>query len=164
MIFVTVGTQLPFERLIQAVDDWAGAHPNVPVTAQVGMTEYKPKHLHCVQGLTPQAYQEKLNAANLIVSHVGMGTIISGLSNAKPMILMPRLASLGEHRNDHQVATASKFSHFKLIDIVETPEQLKKAIGQRLDEKQDHTAEDLTVSPSLINALRGFVQGVKNDG
>src|SRR6185312_9191493 len=33
VIFVTVGTQLPFDRLIMAVDEWAGAAPGRRVFA-----------------------------------------------------------------------------------------------------------------------------------
>ena len=36
MIFVTVGTQLAFDRMIKAVDEWAGARGRTDVFAQVG--------------------------------------------------------------------------------------------------------------------------------
>ena len=35
MIFATVGTQLPFDRLIAAVDRWAGTRPGREVFAQI---------------------------------------------------------------------------------------------------------------------------------
>jgi len=36
MIFVTVGAQMAFDRLIRAVDAWAGVHPAVSVFGQIG--------------------------------------------------------------------------------------------------------------------------------
>jgi len=42
----------------------------------------------------------------LIVSHAGMGSIISALKFKKPIIIFPRMAEKGEHRNNHQFATA----------------------------------------------------------
>lgn len=44
--------------------------------------------------------------ASVIVSHAGMGSILTALRYRRPIIIMPRKADLGEHRNDHQLATA----------------------------------------------------------
>jgi UDP-N-acetylglucosamine transferase subunit ALG13 len=44
--------------------------------------------------------------ARLVVAHAGMGSVLSALKHRKPIIIVPRKASLGEHRNDHQLATA----------------------------------------------------------
>jgi len=48
VIFVTVGTQLPFDRLIRGVDLWAAEHPDIPVFGQTGTIAgdgYTPKHM-----------------------------------------------------------------------------------------------------------------------
>lgn len=165
MIFLTVGTQLPFERLIKAIDEWAADNPQVDVFAQVGTTEYKPKHMKVTEDLSPAEYQEKFNAASLVVSHVGMGTIISGLSIGKPMVLMPRQAKLGEHRNDHQLATAKKFERFDLIDIAHETSQLFTQLNARLESQKNtdtnYKSENLTVSPELSERLTGFLNEVK---
>ncbi len=39
-----------------------------------------------------------------------MGSILTALELEKPIIIFPRRAALGEHRNEHQLATAKKFS------------------------------------------------------
>ncbi len=160
MIFVTVGTQLPFDRLLRSVDQWAEKHSDIPVFAQVGDSEYKPQYMECVQNLGPQEYKDKFEAASVVVSHVGMGTIISGLECAKPLVLMPRLASLGEHRNDHQLGTAEKFKHFDLIDVVESEGALQDAISARLDKASDESeAVKMETSPALLARLQEFVYG-----
>ena len=33
---------------------------------------------------------------------------ISAMTHARPILIMPRQAALGEHRNDHQLATADR--------------------------------------------------------
>ena len=162
MIFVTVGTQLPFERLIKSVDELAAEHSEIQFEAQVGETKYAPKHMLSMKGLTPQQYQEKFNSADLVVSHVGMGTIISGLMSGKPMILMPRLARLGEHRNDHQLATAKKFDRFELIDIVNDENELRQVLAKRLQSTKDCAPQPLTVSPDLLAELSRFTEKVKS--
>ena len=45
MIFVTVGTQGHFDRLIRAVDEWALVRSINNVFAQTGPAEYCPKHI-----------------------------------------------------------------------------------------------------------------------
>lgn len=47
-----------------------------------------------------------MQIAQVIVSHAGMGSLLTALRHRRPILIMPRKASLGEHRNDHQMATA----------------------------------------------------------
>lgn len=159
MIFISVGTQLPFERLVRAVDEWCSRHPGNEAFAQIGDTRYQPKHMAHAVKLTPRQYEEKLQRASLIVSHVGMGTIISGLEHAKPQVLMPRLAAMGEHRSDHQLSTAAKFSECALIDIVMTEQELSAAISRRLQAGSGHgeAAGAVRTSPELLERIRNFV-------
>ena len=49
-----------------------------------------------------------MDAAAAIVAHAGMGTILTALETGKRLLVMPRRAALGEHRNDHQLATVSR--------------------------------------------------------
>lgn len=158
MIFVSVGTQLPFERLIKGMDDWTRTHPEVQVFSQVGKTTYQPCWMEFTRKLSPNDYMEKFLSASIIVSHCGMGTIITGLENAKPMILMPRMHALGEHRNDHQRGTAAKFSRFDLIDVVETVDELQMSVDRRLASPglMDRT-QAIRASHALIDCLRVFV-------
>ncbi|MEM6487156.1 MAG: glycosyltransferase [Pseudomonadota bacterium] len=109
MIFLTVGTQVSFRRLAEAVDGWCADNPKTRVFGQLGaMSEddYRPAHFSWVEFLDPADFSQRLASAELIVAHAGMGSIISALSLAKPIVIMPRRAELGEHRNDHQMATA----------------------------------------------------------
>lgn len=163
MIFLTVGTQLPFERLVQSMDEWSAKHSDIEIFAQIGETQYQAKHMEVKKNLSPNEYQEKFNAASVVVSHVGMGTIISGLSIGKPMVLMPRQAALEEHRNDHQLATARKFENFNLIDIAHSPEELFTCLDVRISVKKIYKSENLHVSPELRNCLTQFLNEVKED-
>ncbi|MEM1345650.1 MAG: glycosyltransferase, partial [Pseudomonadota bacterium] len=100
MIFLTLGTQLPFERLVRAVDAWAGARQAV-VFAQIpdpGEGGYVPRHMEWTARLAPEDFTRRCESAQVIVSHAGMGSIITALSLAKPLILMARRSALGEHR------------------------------------------------------------------
>ena len=39
MIFCSVGTQAPFERMLSYLSEWSHANPHVPIVAQVGDNE-----------------------------------------------------------------------------------------------------------------------------
>lgn len=115
MIFVTVGTQLPFDRMVRAIDEWAGLTGRRDVFAQVGHSSLRPRHMEWAQSLAPPVFQRMLAQADVIVAHAGMGSIIMALELAKPIVVVPRRAELGEHRNDHQLATARQFVDLGLV-------------------------------------------------
>lgn len=107
MIFVTVGEQLPFDRLIRTMDEWA-AISGQEVIAQVGATRLKPQHIMYEKHFEFNKFKKIFLSAEIIIAHAGMGTILTAIENKKPLILMPRKAELKEHRNDHQFATIKK--------------------------------------------------------
>jgi len=110
MIFVSVGTQFGFDRLVRSVDEWAQDRKDVEVFAQIADGKYVPSHIAWKRRLTVDQFDERFEAADVIVSHAGMGNIIKALLGRKPIIVLPRDFALGEHRNDHQSATARKLS------------------------------------------------------
>ena len=156
MIFVTVGTQLPFDRLIRDIDAWA-EHRDVAVFAQVTDAGWRPKHIDWVASLDPTRYQEKIEAADLIVAHAGMGSIITALELGKRIIVVPRRSDLGEHRNDHQLATARRLERLGKIQVAYSKEELH----ERLESSSDPTADPISpyASEELLDAIRTFIDG-----
>ncbi|GAB2931466.1 glycosyltransferase [Rheinheimera gaetbuli] len=131
MIFVTVGTQLPFDRLLKMVDD-AVKNLNVEVLYQIGPSEFRPSTGVIKDYLTSEEYQLIISKSTLIISHAGMGTIITALENAIPAMIVPREYSLGEHRNDHQLATAQRFLNTNGIYVARTKEEVSELISKCL--------------------------------
>ncbi len=101
MIFVAVGTQFSFDRLVQYMDEWAGANEEA-VFAQIGDGKYQPKHMQWERFLNGDQYNQHINNSTAFVSHEGMGNIISARENQTPIIVINRQYELGEHRNNHQ--------------------------------------------------------------
>lgn len=125
MIFVTVGTQLPFERLIEGVDKWAAQNKEQSIYAQIGnQSTYSPRYSEFCENLDPEEFTKIFNNAKVIVSHAGMGTIISSLLAEKPIIIMARDADKGEHRNQHQSSTCKQFNNYVGCYIAKTEEEL----------------------------------------
>lgn len=118
MIFLTLGTQLPFDRLVRALDE---VTPDLdePVFGQIGSSRVRPVNFESVDFLSPVEFQARFAAARVIVGHAGIGTILSGLKAEKPLVLMARRAAMGEHRNDHQLATVAQLGRIAGIHVAE---------------------------------------------
>lgn len=110
MIFLAVGTQFGFDRLVQAVDE-AIEKRAIPdtVLAQIGPGAYVPKHMKYVVSLDKQSFDQTVTSCKAIISHAGMGNISLALKLNKPLLVLPRRKCYGEVVNDHQVDTARKF-------------------------------------------------------
>ena len=124
VIFVTVGGQLPFDRLVRAVDQWAFQEGRTDVFAQIGESSKPPTHIEWQRFLAPPDFQSKAREAEVIIAHAGMGSILTALEFGKPIVLMPRRKHLGEHRNDHQWATVKHLSQDVGIVVAEDEDAL----------------------------------------
>jgi UDP-N-acetylglucosamine transferase subunit ALG13 len=124
MIFVTVGGQLPFDRLVHAVDLWAVGQQRGDVFAQIGKSESPPSHIQWQQFLSPPDFQARAAEAEVIIAHAGMGSILTALEFCRPIVIMPRREHLGEHRNDHQWATVKHLSQDVGIVVAEDEDAL----------------------------------------
>lgn len=128
MIFITVGTQLGFDRLIKFMDEFANNNPTLEYFAQIAQGEYIPKQLPYCRFLTAKQHNQYISKSDVVISHAGMGTIINCLVLSKPIILLPRKACLNEHRNDHQLSTVKKFSNANGCFIVLSESDISTAI------------------------------------
>lgn len=160
MIFATVGTQLPFDRLLAGLDRWAALNPGIPILAQTGRTARTFRHISAVRDLDQTAFRARFTEARLVVAHAGMGTILSATELGKPVILMPRLARFGEHRNDHQRDTAAEMARLSNVTVVEDGEALHAALdaarARGFAFVSDIPGTSQAAAP-LIAALRDFV-------
>lgn len=156
MILVTVGTDLPFDRLVKVVDAWAGEIGRTDVFAQIGEGGWQPRHIGFSEFLQPPDFREKFLAAKIIISHAGMGTILTALQHGKPILVMPKLARLREHRNEHQTATAkhmmSKAGVNVAFDESELREKLDRIDSLAVSERIGPSADD-----GLIRGIREFI-------
>lgn len=158
MIFVTVGHQMPFDRLIRAVDDWAQRCGRSDVFAQIGETRYRPNHFQATPFLSPDEFNSKVRAASAVVAHAGTGTIIAALQLGKPLLVLPRLSKLGETRNDHQIPTARHFANAGHILAAYDEQELAAKIND-LESFHPRTTINSHASPELIRCLREFALG-----
>jgi exopolysaccharide biosynthesis glucuronosyltransferase PssE len=162
MIFVTVGHELGFDRLIKAIDQWAGLHPEQEVFAQVAELtpqSYRPENIPFSEFVSPDQFADYFARATLIVSHAGMGTIITALTSGKPILLMPRRGHLRETRNDHQVATVRKFSSKTGIHVADDESRFDEALTNALSQSEAFLAQPASpfAEDQLISTIRDFI-------
>ena len=154
MIFVTIGTQAPFDRFIKIIDEVA-PQLGEEIVAQVYKLGFEPKHIKTINFLAPDEFNELFDKARLVVAHAGMGTILSALQKNKPIIIFPRIAALGEHRNEHQLATAEKFKELGSVYVAMDEEELKALLLCK-DLKPLAEIGDYA-SLSLIKSIEDFI-------
>lgn len=156
MIFVTVGTDGPFDRLIAAVDQWAGETGRADVVAQIGRSLLQPRFIQAYQFLDPPKFSEYFASADFVIAHAGMGTILSALRYGKPLVVMPRRASLGEQRNEHQLATARRLQDAGRVTVAFDEAELLGHLAQS-HLLQSRPLIGPYAEPRLTTALREFI-------
>ena len=132
MIFASVGSMLPYDRFVRAIDDWALAHPDTTVFLQIGESAYEPKHAPFVRIMPHGEYMRRLREADLFVAHAGMGSILQALEVQTPILIVPRDPALKEHTTDHQRATVANFRATPGIRVADDIDALPAAIDAAL--------------------------------
>lgn len=100
MIFVTLGTQdKPFVRLLKMV---SAINSDEEIVVQAGYTEYHDERLKICSYFSKEEFQEYMSRADIVISHGGVGSLITALDMGKKVLVCPRLSCYGEHQNDHQ--------------------------------------------------------------
>lgn len=158
MIFVTVGAQMPFDRLVRAVDAWAAARHRDDVFAQIGPGAWRPVHSESTEFLDPEQYLTRCRQADVIVSHAGMGTIITALQLARPLLVMPRRGDLRETRNDHQIATARRFAEQGRLAVAFDADELAAQLD-RLTQLDAPPPIGPHASERLLATISAFITG-----
>ena len=130
MIFVTVGSMFPFDRLIRVMDEWAAAIRRDDIFAQIGNGTYEPQAMRFVRRLSQAKFTETMAKADVIVAHAGMGTVITAGRLGQPLVLLPRISEWGEHTSDHQIATANWLRGKAGIFVADTDDDLPEAIDE----------------------------------
>jgi len=157
VIFVTVGMQLPFDRLIGAMDRVAPDLP-MPVVAQTGQSIIRPANIETHAALAPNAFEELAKRARVIVAHAGIGSILTSRRLGKPIVILPRRAEFDEHRNDHQLATARQLDGNAGIFVAMDTADLSRRIEQALSAGPREATQSPTID-SLRAAVAHFIDG-----
>lgn len=147
MIFLTVGTQFPFDRLVKAVDDlFDRGLIHEQVVAQIGDSRYQPRNFESVAWFHKSAFDRNIQQASAIIGHAGMGTITMALEHSKPLLAMPRRKKYGEVVNDHQVVLAIKFEALGHILLARD----EAALPDKIEQLESFVPRPRTADPEAV--------------
>jgi hypothetical protein len=76
MIFATVGTQLPFDRLVRGLDQWASRNPQEEIFAQIGQANYIPENCEWARTISANTFRARgrnRQACDRIAAPLGSG-------------------------------------------------------------------------------------------
>lgn len=160
MILVLLGTQNnSFNRLLEEIDRLI--ERNVikdEVIVQAGHTKYSSSNMTKIFSLISKDELEKLQTqADIIITHGGVGSIISSLKKGKKVIAVPRLSEYKEHVNDHQKDIVKLFTekgYIIGIDSVENLEQSIRKVDSFVPKKYERNNEKmLSIVSDFIDSI-----------
>lgn len=147
MILITLGTQdKQFTRLLDMVQkEIDKGNINDKVIVQAGHTKYNSKDMEIFDLIDREKFSELISKCDILITHGGVGSIITGLQNNKKVIVAPRLAKYDEHMNDHQIQITDNFSKagyilplYECDDLGEVLKKVKNFIPKKFKSNTEH--------------------------
>lgn len=132
MILVLLGTQAnDFSRLLKEIDKQIkNGTIKEEVIVQAGSTKYESDKMKQFDLLSREEIEELKKKANIIITHGGVGSIVSSIKLGKKVIAVPRQKEYGEHVNNHQFQIIENFEKQGYIKGVYKMEELKNALKE----------------------------------
>ncbi|MFV0274643.1 MAG: PssE/Cps14G family polysaccharide biosynthesis glycosyltransferase [Bacilli bacterium] len=117
MILILLGTQdKPFNRILESVEEGIiKGYIKDKVVAQIGCTKFESNHMTIFDFISSDLFEQYINDADIIITHGGVGSIVTSLKKGKKVIAVARLSKYGEHVNDHQIEIVEKYAKENLI-------------------------------------------------
>ena len=157
MIFVTLGThQDPFPRLIEGLQRLEGHD----LVVQHG---HSPAPIHAAETadfLSFEQLLEQIRRADAVVTHAGVGSILTCLRLGRTPLVVPRQSRFGEHVDDHQVelteALAGDGKVVPVWDVGDLPDLIDVAPAEAVFDVGQNEGFHEAVREALIVPRRRF--------
>lgn len=157
MIFVTLGSQkFQFNRLVKKIDELVSeGEIKDKVFAQIGYSDYEPQNYEFKKFLDREEFAEKIEEADVVITHGGTGAIIGAVKKGKKVIAVPRLAKYGEHVDNHQTQIIDQFKELNLIEECRNLEKLEYDIENAVGKKYNSYISN---TDKIIDDIIGFIE------
>jgi UDP-N-acetylglucosamine transferase subunit ALG13 len=149
MIFATIGSAEPFDRLLEAL---GRLDPAERLLVQCGNSERRPGNAVCVDFMAFDEIVAAVKEARVVITHAGVGSVLTCLRHGRCPVVVPRASRFGEAVDDHQLAFARRLSEQGLVVLVEDLQSLPDAI-----EYAAQAAVPETATSPLVAELRAFL-------
>ena len=159
LIFVTVGGRpYPFDRLFKKLDELVeNGTIQEEIFAQIGTSNYKPKNYPFTDFVSQEEFSDKINEADIVISHGASGSIMKALNAEKKVIAVTRLEKYGEHIDDHQIQINEAFGEneyvIPVLDLDQLGDGYLKLINNQVKLKKWKNEDKLAV----VNLIDEFI-------
>ena len=159
MIFVMLGTQNnSFHRLLEEIENLIKKGTiKEEVIVQSGYTKFESDKMKIFDLISRKELENYQSKADLIITHGGVGSIISSIEKEKKVIAVPRLHKYEEHVNDHQKEIVSLFNEKGYIIGINEVKELEQAINKIKTFKPKKYIAD---NSKLLNIVENFIEKV----
>lgn len=176
MIFITLGTQdKPFNRLLEAVQTQIDKGViKDRVVVQAGCTKFESKDMEIFDLIPMDDFDKLMCECDLLITHGGVGSIVTGLKKDKKVIAAARLAQYGEHVNDHQLQIIDNFDKagyiLKLDDFDKLDEVIERTKNFVPNKYTSNTSNMINIVSNQIDDTKSksigifTIQSAKNYG
>lgn len=155
MILITVGSQkFQFNRLLKEIDKLIENKViKEDVFAQIGVSDYKPKNYKYIDFMSQDEFSNKMDEADIIITHAGTGVIVNAVKKEKKVIGVPRLSKYEEHVDDHQVQLINEFTSLGFIEPAYETKDIKEAIKNVKKKKYN---KYISNTAAIIDSIEEF--------
>ena len=159
MIFVTLGTQdKSFSRLLEAIQKQID-NKNIKerVVVQAGYTQFKSSDMEIFDYLIKDEFEKFMETCDILITHGGVGSIMTGLNAGKKIIAAARLKEYGEHTNDHQIQIIKKFEKEGYLLALNDFENLDNVINKA---KKMKVKKYISNTKNITNYLEKYIDNI----
>ena len=159
MILVTLGTQNnSFHRLLEEVQkNIDNGKIKEEVVVQSGYTKFNSPNMKILDEVPQDEFAKLVDKADLIITHGGVGSIITAITKGKKVIAVPRIHEYGEHVNNHQTDIVKSFNEQGYIIGIEGVEELKQAI---IKSKTFNPKEYKNNNEKMLKIIENFIDNI----
>ena len=152
-----LGTQNnSFKRLLKELDKLKENKViREKIIVQAGYTKYKSDNLEIFDFIDKDTLDKYQSKADLIITHGGVGSIVSSIIKDKKVIAVPRLKEHNEHVNNHQLDIVESFSNNEYIIGIKDVKELEEAYKKVKDFKPKKYTPN---NSKIIKIVEDFIE------
>lgn len=152
MIFATVGTHHDgFPRMLDALE----ALGSVELVVQHGYGRPPTNASSAAPFLSFPEMAKNFAAADVVVTHAGVGSILMAVKSGHVPVVMPRLKRRGEHVDDHQLELAERMAARGLVRVAWEGDGLAELVRDVPRRGPDVSLPETGLHAAVRDALHG---------
>lgn len=157
MILVMLGTQNnSFHRLLEEIQKCIDNKLiDEEVVVQAGATKFKSKDMKLFKLMSSKRLNEFIDNASYVITHGGVGSIVTCIKKGKKVIAVPRYSKYGEHVNDHQLQIVQTFDGQGFIKGIKDVSELEEAVKELSNFEPQKFVSN---TQNVINIIDEFIQ------